>query len=103
MILRPMLGQGIGLLLQEGMQVFLVSLRQERGGINVLTLSIGFKFLRGDGCRQMKLILHLMQGKAEFSHRGKDFLGSSEGQRTEVRLEYNEKKRSPKRHQLDLE
>ena len=36
--------------------------------------------------------------KAEFSHRGKDFLGSSEGQRTEVRLEYNEKKCSPKRH-----
>ena len=41
--------------------------------------------------------------KAEFPHRGKDFLGSSEGQRTEVRLEYNEKKRSPKRHRLDLE
>ena len=40
--------------------------------------------------------------KAEFSHRGKDFLGSSEGQRTEVRLKYNEKKRSPKRHQLNL-
>ena len=40
--------------------------------------------------------------KAEFSHRGKDFLGSSEGQRTEVRLKYNEKKRSSKRHQLDL-
>ena len=36
--------------------------------------------------------------KAEFSHRGKDFLGSSEGQRTEVRLKYNEKKCSPKRH-----
>ena len=36
--------------------------------------------------------------KAEFSHRDKDFLGSSEGQRTEVRLKYNEKKRSPKRH-----
>ena len=64
MILRPMLGQGIGLLLQEGMQVFLVLLRQECGRINVLTLSIGFKFLRGDGCRQMKLFLHLMQGKA---------------------------------------
>ena len=46
------------------MQVFLVSLRQECGGIDVLTLSIGFKFLRGDGCRQMKLFLHLMQGKA---------------------------------------
>ena len=36
--------------------------------------------------------------KAEFSHRDKDFLGSSEGQRTEVRLKYNEKKRSSKRH-----
>ena len=36
--------------------------------------------------------------KAEFSHRGKDFLGSSEGQRTEVRLKYNETKCSPKRH-----
>ena len=59
-----MLGQSIGLLLQEDMQVFLVSLRQERGEINVLTLSIGFKFLRGDDCRQMKLFLHLMQGKA---------------------------------------
>ena len=64
MILRPLLEQGISLLLQEGMQVFLVSLRQECGRINVLTLSIGFKFLRGDGCRQMKLFLHLMQGKA---------------------------------------
>ena len=40
--------------------------------------------------------------KAEFSHRGKNFLGSSRDQRTEVRLKYNEKKRSPKRHQLDL-
>ena len=59
-----MLEQGISLLLQEDMQVFLVSLRQERGGINVLTLSIGFKFLRGGDCRQMKLFLHLMQGKA---------------------------------------
>ena len=58
-----MLGQGIGLLLQEGMQVFLVLLRQERGRINVLTLSIGFKFLRGGDCRQMKLFLHLMQDK----------------------------------------
>ena len=36
--------------------------------------------------------------KAEFSHRGKDFLGSSEDQRTEVRLKYNEKKCSSKRH-----
>ena len=41
--------------------------------------------------------------KAEFSHRGKDFLDSSEDQRTEVRLKYNEKKCSLKRHQLDLE
>ena len=36
--------------------------------------------------------------KAEFSHRGKDFLDSSKGQRTEVRLKYNEKKCSSKRH-----
>ena len=36
--------------------------------------------------------------KAEFLHKGKDFLDSSEGQRTEVRLKYNEKKRSSKRH-----
>ena len=59
-----MLEQGISLLLQEDMQVFLVSLRQERGRVNVLTLSIGFKFLRGDDCRQMKLFLHLIQSKA---------------------------------------
>ena len=36
--------------------------------------------------------------KTEFSHRGKDFLDSSEDQRTEVRLKYNEKKCSLKRH-----
>ena len=59
-----MLEQSISLLLQEGMQVFLVSLRQEHGEINVLTLLIDFKFLRGDDCRQMKLFLYLMQSKA---------------------------------------
>ena len=59
-----MLEQGIGLLLQEGMQIFLVLLRQECDEIDILTLLIGFKFLRGDGYRQMKLFLYLMQGKA---------------------------------------
>ena len=76
MIVGAIKGQGICFLLREGLDVGVVLGWQDRKGVDVFTLSIGFEFFRSTSRSQMDFFFHLLEGTVKIIGVGSGPAGS---------------------------
>ena len=62
MIVGAIKGQGIYFLLRKGLDVGVVPGWQDRKGVDVFTLSIGFEFFRSTSRSQIDFLFYLLEG-----------------------------------------
>ena len=76
MIVGAVKGQGVCFLLREGLDVGVVPGWQDRKGVDVFALSIGFEFFRSTGRSQMDFLFHLLEGTVKIIGVGSGPAGS---------------------------